>query len=323
MFGKVIVTGGAGFIGSHFIDFLIDKGVAENIVIIDNLSSGSIENIRHRLNSKGVELVVADLKNFDKSWVEKFKDAEVVIHLAANPEVRISSIEPRVHFNENVIATFNVLEASRINDVSIHFFASSSTVYGDAKIMPTPEDYPYDPISVYGASKTVCEILYRTYHSLYGFSTAIARYANIVGPRLSHGVIVDFVNKLRSDPTKLEILGDGTQKKSYLYISDAIEASMIIFRLCAKTKGYYVYNVGNEDWVTVKEIADIIIEEMGLKNVKYVFIPCTADGRGWPGDVKFMLLDITKLRTLGWKPSINSAMAVRRTVKDILGKTRA
>ncbi|MEM0371877.1 MAG: GDP-mannose 4,6-dehydratase [Ignisphaera sp.] len=318
MFSNIVVTGGAGFIGSHFIDLLIEKGIADHIIVIDNLSSGSINNIRDKLDTGKVELVVADLKNFDNSWVNKFRDADAIIHLAANPEVRISSIEPKIHFNENIVATFNVLEASRINDVDIHFFASSSTVYGDARTIPTPETHPYAPISVYGASKAACEILYHSYHSLYGFSIAIARYANIIGSRSRHGVIVDFINKLRRDPMKLEILGDGTQRKSYLHVIDAVNASLLLLQLCARNKGYHVYNVGNHDWITVKEIADIVVDEMGLNNVEYIFRPSTCDGRGWYGDVKFMLLDITKLRELGWTPSMTSTEAVRRTVRELL-----
>lgn len=320
VFNKVVVTGGAGFIGSHLIDFMFEKNLVGEIVVIDNLSSGSINNVKHHLESKRLNLVVADLKNFDHSWVEKFKDADAVIHLAANPEVRVSAIEPRIHFNENVVATFNVLEASRINDVKVHFFASSSTVYGDAKVIPTPETYPLEPISVYGASKAACEMLYHSYYSLYGFSVSIARYANIIGPRSSHGVIVDFINKLRKNPTKLDILGDGTQRKSYLYVRDAVEASFMLLKLAKEVKGFHVYNVGNEDWITVKDIADIVVEEMGLKNVQYVFKLTTPDGRGWPGDVKLMLLDISKLKNLGWKPTLSSAEAVRKTVRDIYSK---
>jgi UDP-glucose 4-epimerase len=319
-FGKVVVTGGAGFIGSHFIDYLVENNVVDEVIVIDNLSSGSVNNIKHHVETKKVELVVADLKQFDQVWVSKFRDAEAVIHLAANPEVRVSAIEPRIHFNENVVATFNVLEASRLNDVALHFFASSSTVYGDAKVIPTPETYPLEPISVYGASKAACEVLYHSYHKLYGFSVAIARYANIIGPRSSHGVIIDFINKLRKDSSKLEILGDGTQRKSYLYIRDAVEASFAILKLAKEVKGYHVYNVGNEDWITVKDIADIVVEEMGLRNVQYIFKPVTPDGRGWPGDVKLMLLDISKIKKLGWRPSFTSAQAVRSTVKEILGK---
>ncbi|MEM4513544.1 MAG: NAD-dependent epimerase/dehydratase family protein [Ignisphaera sp.] len=320
LFSKLVVTGGAGFIGSHFIDLLVENNVADQIIVIDNLSSGSVSNIEHHLTKKQIELIIADLKQYDDSWITKFRDTEAVIHLAANPEVRVSSIEPKIHFDENIVATFNVLEAARKNDVEYHFFASSSTVYGDAKNIPTPETYPYEPISVYGASKAACEILYHSYFSLYGFSVSIARYANIIGPRSSHGVIVDFINKLKRNPIELEILGDGTQRKSYLYVQDTVEASFLLLNLAKNDKGYHVYNVGNEDWVTVKEIADIVVEEMNLRNTKYVFRLTTSDGRGWPGDVKLMLLDISKLKSLGWRPKLSSAEAVRRTVRDLLGK---
>jgi UDP-glucose 4-epimerase len=319
--GKVVVTGGAGFIGSHIVDYIASHSLADEIVVIDNFSSGSLKNIEHHLDKKYFKLVKADLKQYDPSWVEALKDADVVFHLAANPEVRVSSIEPRIHFNENIVATFNVLEASRKHDVKMHFFASSSTVYGDAEKIPTPEDHPLKPISVYGASKAACELLYYTYTKLYGFSVAVGRYANIIGSRSNHGVIVDFINKLRRNPQVLEILGDGTQRKSYLHISDAVEATFAIIRYTEKEKGFQVFNIGNEDWVTVKEIADIVVEEMGLRNVEYRFVMVTPDGRGWPGDVKLMLLDITKIKSLtGWRPKLNSKNAVRKTVRELLGK---
>jgi UDP-glucose 4-epimerase len=319
--GKVVVTGGAGFIGSHIVDYIASHFLADEIVVIDNFSSGSLKNVEHHLDKKYFKLVKADLKQYDPSWVDTLKDADAVFHLAANPEVRVSSIEPRIHFNENIVATFNVLEASRKHDVKIHFFASSSTVYGDAEKIPTPEDHPLKPISVYGASKAACELLYYTYTKLYGFSVAVGRYANIIGYRSNHGVIVDFINKLRRNPQLLEILGDGTQRKSYLHISDAIEATFAIIRYTEKEKGFQVFNIGNEDWVTVKEIADIVVEEMGLRNVEYRFVMVTPDGRGWPGDVKLMLLDITKIKSLtGWRPKLTSKDAVRKTVRELLGK---
>jgi UDP-glucose 4-epimerase len=319
--GKVVVTGGAGFIGSHIVDYIASHFLADEIVVIDNFSSGSLKNVEHHLDKKYFKLVKADLKQYDPSWVDTLKDVDVVFHLAANPEVRVSSIEPRIHFNENIVATFNVLEASRKHDVKMHFFASSSTVYGDAEKIPTPEDHPLKPISVYGASKAACELLYYTYTKLYGFSVAVGRYANIIGYRSNHGVIVDFINKLRRNPQLLEILGDGTQRKSYLHISDAIEATFAIIRYTEKEKGFQVFNIGNEDWVTVKEIADIVVEEMGLRNVEYRFVMVTPDGRGWPGDVKLMLLDITKIKSLtGWRPKLTSKDAVRKTVRELLGK---
>ncbi len=313
------MTGGAGFIGSHIVDSLIRKGF--EVVVIDNLSSGSLENLRYSLGSKNFRFVKADLKYWG-DWVREFKGSDIVMHYAANPEVRVSSIEPRIHFNENLVATFNVLEASRLNDVKLHVFASTSTVYGDAKVLPTPEDYhPLEPISVYGSVKLASEYLYITYSKLYGFRSLILRYANIIGPRSGHGVIVDFIRKLRTNPYELEILGDGSQKKSYLYVCDAVDATLHLLGIFMKSaKDYDIYNVGNNDWITVREIADIVVEEMGLRNVKYKFVPKTPDGRGWPGDVKFMLLDISKLKATGWSPKLSSREAVRKTVRHLLGK---
>ncbi|MEL9940377.1 MAG: NAD-dependent epimerase/dehydratase family protein [Ignisphaera sp.] len=323
IFEKVVVTGGAGFIGSHLVDYLVAKSLAKKIVVIDNFSSGSLKNVEHHLGKEYFVLVNADLKFFDRKWVDVFREADTVFHFAANPEVRVSSIEPRTHFNENVVATFNVLEASRLNDVKLHFFASSSTVYGDAEKIPTPEDYALRPISVYGASKAACEMLYHSYSHLYGFSIAIGRYANIIGYRSNHGVIIDFINKLRNNPTTLEILGDGTQRKSYLHVSDTIEATMAITLYAKNNKGFHVFNIGNNDWITVKEIADIVVDEMNLKNVQYKYVRVTPDGRGWPGDVKFMLLDISKIVSLTqWRPRLSSKEAVRKTVREFLGKEK-
>lgn len=319
VFTKAVVTGGAGFIGSHIVDKLVELG-AKEIVVIDNFSSGRIENLLHHLGKGIVRIVEKDLRFMDNELVKAFQRADAIFHYAANPEVRISSTEPRLHFENNVVATFNVLECARLNDVEINVFASSSTVYGDARTIPTPEDYhPLEPISIYGASKLSCEVLYATYSKLYGFKVLVLRYANVIGPRTSHGVIVDFIQKLSRSPTRLEILGDGSQKKSYLYVTEAVEASIHTLNFLV-TSGlrYEVFNVGNDDWITVREIADIVVKAMGFSNVKYEYKPMTHDGRGWPGDVKYMLLDITKLKNSGWRPSISSRRAVELTVKDLL-----
>jgi len=319
---KVIVTGGAGFIGSHIIDYMVKNKLVDEIIAIDNLSSGSLDNISMHINKKYFKFIKADLKNVDDQWTSQFRDIDMVIHMAANPEVRISVTNPYIHFNENLVVTFNVLETCRKSDARMLVFASSSTVYGDAKIIPTPEDYhPLEPISIYGAVKLAAEYLCISYSKLYGMKCLIVRYANIIGPRSGHGVIVDFINKLKQNPKELEILGDGTQRKSYLHVYDAVDATLFLaLKVLPSVANYDIYNIGNSDWITVREIADIVVKEMGLDNVRYIFKPATIDGRGWLGDVKFMLLDISKLKSKGWTPSMNSYDAVRKTVRQLLNK---
>ncbi len=317
---KAVVTGGAGFIGSHLVDELSANNV--EVVVIDNLSSGRREFLEDALRRGNIKLVVDDLKDWRGRWVKEFKDADIVYHFAANPEVRVSMTDPRIHFNENVLATFNVLEACRINDVKEIVFASSSTVYGDAEKLPTPEDYhPMKPISIYGAAKLACENMIITYSIAYGIKSLILRFANIVGPRQSHGVVVDFVRKLRRNPRELEILGDGTQRKSYLHVRDLIRAvNTALSYLRRSSSSYEVFNVGNEDWITVNRIAELVVEEMGLRNVRFKYKPATPDGRGWKGDVKFMLLDISKLKSIGWKPTMTSEEALRDAIRYVLSK---
>lgn len=315
---KVLVTGGAGFIGSHLVAHLVTKGY--DVIVIDNLSSGNYEYIRSYVDEGDVTYLRADLKEFNDTLLSAFKDVDVVYHLAANPEVRISTTEPRIHFNENVLATFNVLEACRLCKVKMMVFTSSSTVYGDAKVIPTPENYtPLEPISVYGACKLASENMMITYSKLYGIKGIILRLANIVGPRQSHGVIVDFIRKLRRNPTTLEVLGDGTQKKSYLHVIDLLEAlDTIVEYVITSTNSYEVFNVGNEDWIEVNEIAKIVVSKFGLTNTRVYHVMATSDGRGWVGDVKYMLLDITRLHSIGWKPRMNSRKAIERAVEELI-----
>ncbi len=310
--GLVLVTGGAGFIGSHLVDELLKRGF--NVRVIDNLSSGTLENIKHNIGNRSFEFIRGDLKNPEDS-LKAVKNVEVVFHLAANPEVRVSTTAPEIHFRENVVATFNLLEACRkVGTVEKFVFASSSTVYGDAKVFPTPENHELRPISVYGASKAACESLICSYAYLYGFKAASLRYANIVGPRLRHGVIYDFLMKLKKNPNVLEVLGDGTQKKSYLYISDTIEATLLVTDKL--TEKFETYNIGNEDWITVAEIAEIVSKAAGLKP-KIVFTGGTPDGRGWPGDVKYMLLSIEKIKKIGWKHKHTSRVEIELTAKAL------
>jgi UDP-glucose 4-epimerase len=311
---KILVTGGAGFIGSHLVDRLAAEG--HQIRVIDNLSSGRLENLAHR---RDVEVIIGDLKN-PQDVQKAVRGVDAVFHFAANPEVRVSTTNPDIHFNENVVATFNLLEAMRKNDVGQLVFASSSSVYGEPNEIPVDENAPLRPVSVYGASKAACEHLIHAYAKLYGFRAVALRYANVVGPRLRHGVIWDLINKLRKNPHELEILGDGKQIRSYIYIDDAVEATLLAWKKA--TDAYAAYNVAAEDWITVDEVADLVIEAMGLTNVKKTYKP-VLHGVGWPGDVKKIALKIDELKQLGFKPKVNSREAVRLTAKSLLHEINA
>jgi len=304
-----LVTGGAGFIGSHLVDRLVSDGW--RVRVLDNFSSGRMENVEHHRGNRNVEILRGDLKNFDEAE-GAVRDVDVVFHYAANPEVRVSTTNPEIHFNENVVATFNLLEAMRKNDVEELVFASSSSVYGEPESIPVSEEAPIKPVSVYGASKAACENFIHSYTNLYGLKAVVLRYANVVGPRLRHGVIYDFIVKLCKNTKQLEILGDGSQKRSYIYIDDAVEATLIAYNMTTE-KRFEVYNIGSEDYITVKEVADIVVGTLGLKDVKYVYKP-VEHGVGWRGDVKNIALSIDKIRSLGFKPHLNSTEAVRKTV---------
>jgi UDP-glucose 4-epimerase len=309
---RVLVTGGAGFIGSHVVDRLVNEGF--RVRVVDNLSSGRLVNIKRHVDSSAIELVVGDLKDPEVA-LRVVDGVDTVFHYAANPEVRVSTVNPEVHFNENIVATFNLLEAMRKRNVGELVFASSSSVYGEPLEIPVGEDAPVKPVSIYGASKASCENLIHAYAKLYGFKAIALRYANVAGPRLRHGVIWDFIVKLRENPLELEILGDGEQVRSYIYIDDAVEATMTAWR---KTSSYFeVYNVASEDWITINELADIVIETMGLKNVEKKYKPIL-HGVGWLGDVKKIALRIDKIKRQGFKPSMNSRETVKHTVMNIL-----
>ncbi|WP_297548202.1 NAD-dependent epimerase/dehydratase family protein [Thermococcus sp.] len=313
---RVLVTGGAGFIGSHLVDKLMELG--HSVRVLDDLSAGSLDNVRRWLEHERFEFIRGDMRNLEV--VEKaVKDVEAVFHLAANPEVRIGSQSPELLYETNVLITYNLLNAMRDSNVKYLVFTSSSTVYGDADVIPTPEDYgPLEPISVYGGAKLAAEALISGYAHTFGFRALIFRLANIIGERSNHGVIYDFINKLRKNPEELEILGDGTQRKSYLHVSDTVDGILKIFEHFKKSnKTVDFYNLGNDDWITVREIAEIVSEEMGLKPV-FKFTGGVDGGRGWKGDVKFMRLSIKKAKRSGWRPRLNSYEAVRKTVRELL-----
>jgi len=306
-----LVTGGAGFIGSHLVDRLVVDGW--RVRIVDNLSSGRLENLAQHRGSPDVEVIIGDLED-PETCLRAVEGVDAVFHFAANPEVRVSTTDPEIHFRENVVATFNLLEAMRRRGVKELVFASSSSVYGEPEDIPVDEDAPIRPVSVYGASKAASESLIHAYSKLYGIRTVVLRYANVVGPRLRHGVIYDLLMKLKRDRTRLEVLGDGTQVRSYIYIGDAVNATMIAYERAGE--GFNVFNVASEDWITVKDVVQIILRELGIENIEVIYKP-VLHGVGWLGDVKKIALKINRLKFLGFSPSINSRSAVKITVRAI------
>ncbi|MEM3138998.1 MAG: NAD-dependent epimerase/dehydratase family protein [Archaeoglobaceae archaeon] len=297
----ILVTGGAGFIGSHLVDRLVE---IDRVVVLDNLSTGRREFVNDDAELHVVNLAEDDLTNF-------LKGADEVWHLAANPDVRMGVDKPDDIYKNNVVATYRLLEAMRKANVRKIIFTSTSTVYGEAKQIPTPEEHPTHPISIYGASKLACEALIESYCHTFDFQAYIYRFANVIGKRSTHGVIYDFIKKLRDNPAELEILGNGEQNKSYIYIEDCILAMFVGLKAKGKVN---IFNIGSEDQIKVRRIAEIVAEEMGL-NPKFRF---TGGDRGWKGDVPIMLLSIDKLKALGWKPKLGSEEAVRKTVRDLL-----
>ena len=316
---RSLVTGGAGFIGSHLVDALMKEG--GTLTILDNLSTGFKGNIAPWIGHPNFTFMLGDSLN-RRDIRRAMKNCELVFHLAANPEVRVGPVNTRIDFEQNILATYNILEGMRKSKTAKTIvFTSTSTVYGDTTILPTPEDYgPLKPISLYGASKLACEALISAYCNTFNMRGVIYRLANMIGSRSRHGVIWDFIHKLTKNPKRLEILGDGTQTKSYLMVDECISA--MLFGLEHASERVEIYNIGSEDQISVAEIAKIVVEEMELKDVKFQYTGGVEGGRGWIGDIKTMLLDISKMKKLGWKPKYKSAEAVRMATVQILEEIR-
>ena len=296
-----LITGGAGFIGSYLAERLIE--LKNNVTIIDNLSSGKNENISKIIND--IDFINVDLTKY----IPEIHNIDVVFHLAADPIVKMDINNMNSQFDKNVLVTHRLLEAMRKNNIKTIIFSSTSAVYGDAKKIPTREDYgPLEPLSLYGATKLACENLMCAYSHLFDLSCISLRFANIIGPRNEKGVIYDLIRKLKINPNELEIFGDGNQNKSYVFIDDCINA---MTKLTEDFNGFNIFNVGNVDQIKVKDIAKIICDNMGI-DPKINF---ENKKRGWVGDVPEMLLDINKIKTeIGWYPKINSKDAVIKTI---------
>lgn len=302
----VLVTGGAGFIGSNIVHRLVALG--NKVTVYDILSTGQIEFLDDVKDK--ITLVKADL--LDKARLEEaLKGVDFVFHMAAHADVRKNLDHPETVLEQNTVVTSNVLEAMRKNNVTHIAFPSTGSVYGEPEIHPTPEDAPF-PIqtSMYGASKLAGEGLLQAYSVGYGFNVYIFRFVSFMGEHYTHGCVFDFMNKLRKDPTKLDILGDGKQKKSYLYVKDGVEA--MITAVQASEDKLNIFNLGHDDYIEVTPIAQIVCEELGLKDVKFNY---SGGERGWVGDSPFIHLDISKMKNLGWKPTLSIPDCVRRTAR--------
>jgi len=307
---KYFVTGGAGFIGSCVVDRIIGKN---DVTVYDNLSSGKEEFISHHLGKKNFKFVRADLLDLDRV-VEEMRGHDTIWHLAANPDIRKGTESTRYDLEQNTLVTYNVLEAARRNDVESVVFSSSSTIYGPAKVIPTPEDYgPCLPISLYGASKLACEGLVSAYSSLYGIRAWIFRFANIIGQRSTHGILLDLVDKLNRDQSKLEVLGDGNQRKSYLLVEETVDGMFFSFERAKDQINYF--NLGSSDQIIVKRIVEILLEEANFRNTEIVY---TGGESGWKGDIPKFLLSTDKMAKLGWKGERTSEEAIRIAAKLVV-----
>ncbi len=303
---KYLITGGAGFIGSHVVDRLLNQG--NKVRVYDNFSTGKKAFIRNHLNDKNFELVEANLSN-TKKLNESMRNIDFVFHLAAHADVKSGLEDHYIDHKQNLEMTQNVLEAMVQNNVKKIAFSSTSSVYGDAIIHPTPEEHVFNPTSLYGATKAACESYIQAYASYYDFNVYIFRFVSFLGPRYTHGIIFDVFKKLKKNPKFIELFSDGSPKKSSLSVFDGIDAMFTIIKN-SKEK-INIYNIGNKEVLTVSEIVDTILQITRLDSAKKVWLGKESN---WKGDNEFVLLSINKLKKLGWKPQRSTKQAISETV---------
>ncbi len=315
-----IVVGGAGFIGSNFVTRLLSDPEVERVTVFDNFSSGRDTHLAAVLDDPRLVVVRGDVNRLS-DLVAAAAGHDVAVHFASNPDIARAATEPSIDFDEGTLLTHHVLEAVRRGEVGRILYASGSGVYGDIGEIEAEEDRgPLVPISTYGASKLAGEALISAYCFMFGISGRAFRFGNVVGPWQTHGVGLDFVRALASDPARLAILGDGTQSKSYIHVEDVIDAMLIANE--APGEAFQVFNVATGDYVTVTEIAELASEVCGLepRGVQYEY---SGGDRGWKGDVPIVRLSIERIRGLGWSPSRTSAEALRESMRSLVESVRA
>ena len=303
---KCVVTGCAGFIGSTLVDRLLAQG--DHVVGVDNFSSGQMQFLQNAIENPLFQLIECDLLDL-KALTNSFMGADLVFHLSANADVRFGTLHPRKDLEQNTIGTYNVLEAMRANGIKKIAFSSTGSIYGESPMVPTPEDGPF-PIqtSLYGASKAASEGLISAYCEGFGFQACIFRFVSILGERYTHGHVFDFYEKLKADPTRLQVLGNGKQRKSYLYVQDCIDAMLLA--MDKATDKVNIFNLGVDGYCEINDSIGWICEELGVEpRLEY-----SGGDRGWIGDNPFILLDTKRIQALGWKPKFDIREGVLKTV---------
>jgi UDP-glucose 4-epimerase len=317
---RFFIVGGAGFIGSHFTDRLLAESGVRQVTLYDNFSSGREWHYAHHAGDARFSLKRGDVK--DLPLLRAAMDGhDVVIHLASNPDIARAAIEPDIDFRQGTQLTQNVVEAMRVTSAKRILYASGSGIYGDLAEIEAEEDHgPLLPISTYGASKLAGEALITAYCHMFGLSGCVFRFGNVVGPRQTHGVGLDFVRRLLKEPSRLEILGDGTQSKSYIHVNDVVAAVLLAYQECPKR--FEAYNVATGDYVTVREIAELALEvlELPREGTRLVF---GTTNRGWKGDVPVVRLDIGRIRALGWRCKRTTREALGASMAEMLADARA
>jgi len=304
---KAFITGGAGFIGSNLLDRLIQDG--HTVTVFDNFSTGQLRFLKPAQSSEKFRLIKGDLLE-DKALGRAMEDHDVVFHLAANADVRFGTENPDRDLKQNTIVTYNVLEAMRSHDIQKIVFASTGSVYGESSVFPTPEDAPF-PIqtSLYAASKLAGEGLISAYCEAFSFQSWIFRFVSILGERYLHGHVFDFYKQLKTDSSRLKVLGNGKQRKSYLYIHDCIDAMLIALQ--KSNDQVNIYNLGTDDYCEVNDSIGWICKELGVTPV----LDYSGGDRGWIGDNPFIFLDTKRIQSLGWEPKFCIRDGVLKTVK--------
>lgn len=309
---KMLITGGAGFIGSHLAGKLLEQG--NYVVCVDNFELGHKSNVEKYMDNPNFELIEMDVSNVEEfSSLLKEKEIDRIYHLAANSDIQKSAKMPGVDYVNTFSTTYSVLEGMRRNGIKKLFFSSTSAVYGEKVGVALTEDIGgLSPISYYGGAKLASEAFISSYAYMNEMEVLVFRFPNVIGPNLTHGVIFDFIKKLQNNPNELEILGDGTQCKPYLYVLDLVEA-IIEFSMKSR-KGVEIFNIGVEDATTVTKIADMVCERLGYKNVTYKY---TGGNVGWKGDVPAFKYDLGKIYKTGWRPKHSSDESVKATLDSL------